>query len=164
MPVRWKLFRIVCLLQMLSASFFTIISLISFFQSFRFAVFIRIILFLLILMLSIIAVSILNNNYPDAPVTGKQKNNFNRLFLLNFIFLIFLFGIFFGDIRQLNFFAGLTGRSIFQLPVRLFISPIINFATLVFQLIILYGLYVLRRELYFNFRSNQFEFEKDQLR
>jgi hypothetical protein len=163
MPVRWKLFRIVCLLQMLSASFFTIVSLISFFQSFRFAVFIRVVLFLLILMLSIIAVNILNSNYPDVPVTGRQKNNFNRLFLLNFIFLIFLFGILFGDIRQLNFFSGLTGRRVFQLPLRLFTEPAINFITLVFQLIILYGLYVLRRELYINFRNKQFEFEKDQL-
>ncbi|HLG39027.1 MAG TPA: hypothetical protein VI461_05125 [Chitinophagaceae bacterium] len=163
MPIRWKLFTIVCLLQMLSASFFTIISLISFFQSFRFAIFIRIILFLLILMLSIMAVSIVNNNYPDVPVTGRQKNNFNRLFMLNFIFLIFLFGIIFSGIRQLNFFAGLTGRHAWELPFRLLITPLINFATLIFQLIILYGLYALRRELYINFRTKQFEFEKDQL-
>jgi hypothetical protein len=162
MPLKWKLFRIICLLQMLSASFFTIMSLITFFQVFTLAVFIRLILFLLVLLLSVFSVNLLNNNYPDVPVAGRQKTHFNRLFLLNFIFLIFLFGIVFGDIRHLRFYADLMGAGIFKLPLRLLITPVIDFATLVFQFIILYGLYLLRNELYFNFRNKQFEFEKDQ--
>lgn len=162
MPLRWKLFRIVCILQMLGSSVFAIMALIYFFESNSFSAFIGIVLFLLIFLQTILAVNIINNNYPDTPVTGKQKTNFNRLFLLNFLFLVFLFGIIFAEYRGLNTTAELIGKSIFDLPFQLFAYLIGSVITLVFQLIILYGLYSLRRELYFNFMKKQFDFEKDQ--
>ena len=58
MPVRWKLFRIICILQMLSASVYTIMALIRFFEIGSFSAFIRILLFLLIFLLTILAVNI----------------------------------------------------------------------------------------------------------
>jgi hypothetical protein len=162
MPVRWKLFRIVCILQMLAASVFAIMALIRFFEAGNFSAFIRIVLYLLIFLQTILAVNIINNNYPDTPVTGKQKTNFNRLFLLNFLFLVFLFGIVFSEYRQLNALAQLTGKSILELPFEWFIYLIIHLIVLIFQFIILYGLYQLRRELYFNFMKKEFDFEKNQ--
>ena len=164
MPVRWKLFRIVCILQMLGSSVFAIMTLISFFETSSFSAFIGILLYLLIFLQTILAVNIINNNYPDTPVTGKQKTNFNRLFLLNFLFLVFLFGIIFAEYRALNSIAEFTGKSIFDLPLQLFPNLIGSIVTLIFQLIILYGLYSLRRELYFNFMKKQFDFEKDALK
>ena len=162
MPARWKLFRIVCILQMLTASVLMIMALIHFFELACFSAFIATLLFLLIFLETILAVSILNNNYPNVPVTGKQKTNFNRLFLLNFLFLVFLFGIIFAEYRQLNELAKFIDRPLFKLPFEMFISIIVNIAVLVFQFIILYGLYQLRRELYFNFMKREFDFEKDQ--
>lgn len=162
MPLSWKLFRVVCILQMLSASSLGILALIRFFDDGSFSAFIRILLFLLIFLLTILAVNILNNNYPDVPVAGKQKTSFNRLFLLNFLFLVFLFSIVFAEYRQLNTLAGLTHKPVLKLPFEMFIAVIISFITLAFQFIILYGLYQLRRELYFNFMKKEFEFEKDQ--
>ena len=163
MPARWKLFRIVCILQMLAASAFMIMGLIQFFDGARFSAFISIILFLLIFLQSILAINILNNNYPNVPVTGRQKTNFNRLFLLNFLFLVFLFGMIFAEYRQLNKLAEFINRPVLKLPVEIFASIISDLIILVFQFIILYGLYQLRRELYVNFRKKEFDFEKDQV-
>ena len=147
---------------MLASSFFTITALISFIESISFTAFVRVVLFLFIFLLTILAVNILNKNYPDVPVAGKQKTSFNRLFLFNFLFLVFLFGIIIAEYRQLNALSALIGRSLFNLPFKLLISPIINMVMLIFQFIILYGLYLLRRELYFNFMKKEFEFEKHQ--
>jgi hypothetical protein len=160
MPLRWKLFWGVCFLQMLSSSFFTIRTLIDFFKNGTFGNFISIVLFLLIFLQCILAISILNNNYPDVPVAGKQKTNFNRLFLFNFIFLVFLFGVIFAEYRQLKFLADFTFRTVFDLPFKAFTPLLINLSTLIFQFIIFYGLYELRRELYDNFMKKQFEFEQ----
>ena len=162
MSIRWQLFRIVCLLQMLASSFFTITALISFIESISFAAFVRVVLFLFIFLLTILAVNILNKNYPDVPVAGKQKTSFNRLFLFNFLFLVFLFGIIIAEYRQLNALSALIGKPLFNLPFEFLISPIVNVVMLIFQLIILYGLYLLRRELYINFIKKEFEFEKHQ--
>jgi hypothetical protein len=148
---------------MLSASVLMIMGLIGFFTSGTLGGFLSIILFLFIFLLTILAINILNNNYPNVPITGRQKTNFNRLFLINFLFLVFLFAMIFAEYRALNELAKLINRPLFKLPFEMFISVISAVVTLIFQLIILYGLYQLRRELYFNFIKKEFDFEKDQL-
>lgn len=162
MSTRWQLFRIVCLLQMLASSFYTITALISFIETISFTAFVRLVLFLFIFLLTILAVNILNKNYPDIPVAGKQKTSFNRLFLFNFFFLVFFFGIIIAEYRQLNALAKLISRPLFNLPLEFLIPPVIYMVMLIFQLTILYGLYQLRRELYINFMKKEFEFEKYQ--
>jgi hypothetical protein len=147
---------------MLAASVFAIMALIRFFESGSFSSFIRILLYLIIFLQTILAVNIINNNFPDTPVTGRQKTNFNRLFLLNFLFLVFLFGLVFAECRQLNALTQITGKSIFELPFEWCMFLVIHITMLIFQFIILYGLYQLRRELYFNFMKKEFDFEKNQ--
>src|SRR6185503_4604926 len=90
-------------------------SLFDFFRSPSFADVFKLLLFLLTIMLSILAVNTLNNNYPDTPVTGTQKKNFNRVFLLNFIFLAVLFGLIIGEYRQVSEIATLFNKSILEL-------------------------------------------------
>jgi hypothetical protein len=162
MSLKWKLFRIVCILQMLIASAFTIMGVIHFFKYPGFSSFIAVILYLVIFLQTVLAVNIINNNYPNVPVTGTQKTNFNRLYLLNFLFLVFLFGMIFAEYRELNQVSVVINKPLFELPVEMFYSIISDIVVLVFQFIILYGLYELRRELYFNFMKKQFDFEKDQ--
>jgi len=130
-------------------------------ESSRISELISVLLFLLIFLQTILALKLLNNNYPDVPVTGKQKTNFNRLFLLNFLFLVFLFGIIFAELRGLNEISTLIGKPILDLPFQFFIYGLSIIVVLIFQLIILYGLYSLRRELYANFMKKEFDFEKD---
>jgi hypothetical protein len=159
MPVNWILYRIVCILQMTSAAFILMSTLFTSFDNVSFSTIARLALFLLIILLAIFAVNTLNKNYPDTPITGPQKKTFNRLFLLNFVFLAFLFGFTIAEFRLMNQLAVITERSIFSLPFRVFITPLVYVLTLIFQFIILYGLYVLRRVLYTNFMKGKFEFE-----
>jgi hypothetical protein len=84
------------------------------------------------------------------------------LFLLNFLFLFVLFCILFIEIRAAKLIIGISHKPVLELSYELFINLIGIIVTLVFQFIILYGLYSLRNELYLNFMKKQFEFEKDQ--
>jgi hypothetical protein len=161
MPVKWKIYRVVCIVQMMAAAIFAIISVINFFQDGGLGELMRILLFVFIFLLTILALNILNNNYPDVPVTGRQKTAFNRLFLLNFLFLTFLFGIVFAEYRELQMLADLISKNIFSLPFEIFLPVLVSLGLLAFQFVILYGLYQLRRELYMNFLKKEFEFEKE---
>ncbi len=161
MTTTWLLFRIICLLQMLATVFFSFTSLISFFQYGRFYFVFETIAFILMASLAIFALSLISSNYPDKPVTGKQKSAFNWLFLINFLLLAFLFGLLFSSYRSVKAAAQLTGISITELPFRVWLTPVLFATILVFQFIILYGLYILRRLLYLNYLSaSEFEFEQ----
>jgi hypothetical protein len=146
---------------MMAATFILFTSLIDFFNSPGFSDIARLLLFLLVMLLAIFAVNTLNTNYPDTPVAGRQKKLFNRLFLLNFIFLAFLFGFVFAELRFVNSFASLTGKPFYRLPFIILMTAITYGVILIFQFIILYGLYNLRRLLYANFMKRKFEFENN---
>ena len=104
------------------------------------------------------AVTILSRNYPESPLEGSQKKNFNRLFIANFLFLAVHFGIMFSEYRDLKTLDAYSNNA---LSLRFWL-PFINYAImLIFQFIILTGLYFLRVELYKNFMQKKFEFERD---
>jgi hypothetical protein len=157
-----QLFRIVCLLQMLVTVFYGFISLSNFIRIGRFYFMLEAIFFLLIAALAILGISLLHTNYPDKPVAGKQKSIFNWLFLFNFLLLAFLFGLFFSEYRQLNLLREYGGRRVISLPFKVLTPLFISLGLLIFQFIILYGLFTLRRELFLNYiRDKQFEFEEE---
>jgi hypothetical protein len=159
MSFGWKIFRLICVLQMTISALILFSTLFDFFRNPSFGDVFKLLLFLLTIMLSILAVNTLNNNYPDTPVTGNQKKNFNRLFLLNFIFLAVLFGLIIAEYRQVSEIAELFNRQILQLRFSYYVTLLGYVAVLIFQFVILYGLYELRRILYMNFRKKKFEFE-----
>src|SRR5688572_20213208 len=159
MPASWKWFRILCFFQVTISALLLCIAFIRFIQYPSFGGVFRMLLFLLILLLAVFAINLLNNNYPDDPVTGNQKTTFNRLFLLNFIFLSVLFGLIFGEFSSAKRLAYLLHTSVFSLPFRIVSMLLIYLVTLIFQFIILFGLYSLRRLLYENFRKRKFDFE-----
>ncbi|MEI9807383.1 MAG: hypothetical protein WDO16_05585 [Bacteroidota bacterium] len=100
MPVKWKVYRIICVVQMLAAAVFAIISLVNFFQTGSLGDILRLVLFVFIFLLTILAVNIVNNNYPDVPVTGKQKTNFNSFSCLISFSLFLCSGSFFPTIKS----------------------------------------------------------------
>ena len=155
------LFRLVCFLQMLATVFLTFTSLIDLFRSGRFYFFLQSAFFMLMASLAIMGLSLLSSNYPDKPVIGRQKAIFNWLFLLNFLLIAFLFGLVFAEFNQLSAIASLFDKPVFDLPFQLLVTFFVNVAILLFQLFILYGLYVLRRQLYINSYNKQFEFERE---
>ena len=160
MSVKWKFFGLICVLQLLATAFFSITSFINLLQLGLFYFLLQTIAFVLMTRLTILALNILNNNYPDVPVGGRQKNIFNWLFLLNFLLLAFLFGLVIAEYKNLKALTNLLDRSIFSLPFKWLLPFFIYSIILVFQFIILYGLYAIRIELYRNFMKKQFEFEE----
>jgi len=161
MSIGKHLFRIVCFLQMLITCYLGFIALTNFIRLGRFYYALETVCFILIASLAILALTLLNTNYPDKPVMGRQKSVFNWLFLINFLLLSFLFGLFFSEYRILNESRQFGGRVVISLPFNTLLPLLTALAILIFQLIILFGLYNLRRELYFNYRRREFEFEKD---
>ncbi|MEO5562454.1 MAG: hypothetical protein ABIR18_03445 [Chitinophagaceae bacterium] len=159
MSIGWKLYRFACILQMTMAAFIMLMTLLDFFRQASFGAVFKLVLFLLITLLAIFAVNILNNNYPDTPITGSQKKTFNRLFLLNFIFLAVLFGLLIAEFRVLQSAARLLNISFFEFSFRFLMMFFAYVLMLIFQFVILYGLYDLRRLLYVNFMKRKFEFE-----
>jgi len=159
MSLKWKLLGLICILQLLATAYFSIKSLITLFQVNSLFFLFQSVVFVLMSWLSTLTINILNNNYPDKPISGGQKRTFNWLFLLNFLLLSFLFGMVFADYGRLRSIAALIKRSIFSLPFSLLIPLLVNLTLLIFQFIILYSLYSLRRVIYRNFMSKQFEFE-----
>ncbi|MEP7372370.1 MAG: hypothetical protein ABI675_03205 [Chitinophagaceae bacterium] len=160
MPLRWKIFRIICIVQLIAASVNLLQKIFYFFLHISFGNIAGILLFIAIILLCILGINLVNNNYPEEPVQDKQKKIFNRLFLLNFILLSFLFGFIIAEMRSLNQFAFAIGKSFIEIPFGLFLMLLVYLFMLIFQLIILYGLYQLRLELYSNFMKRKFEFEK----
>ena len=160
MPLRWKLFRLVCVLQILLVvgiggySFIMI-----FFSGSRFYYFFNAIAFVMMMLLANLGLSVLTNNYPDEPIVDAQKSRFNWLFLLNFLLISFSSAHIVAEYRSLNEFS-VFSESITRLPIKLLGPLILYLFIFVFHLIILYGLFFLRREIYANYLQKKFEFEK----
>jgi len=159
MPIRWKIFRLICIVQILVASVNLLEALANLFLHLSFVSIVGLVLFVAIMLLCILGINLVNHNYPEEPVQDRQKKAFNRLFLLNFLFLAFLFGFVFREYREIRDFTIMTGKDFPDLPFSLFIMLIVYVWMLIFQLVILYGLYRLRLELFANFMKRKFEFE-----
>jgi hypothetical protein len=159
MSLSWKLYRIVCFFQTVIAAYIMLTALLSFVQYPSFSDAARVLLFLLVMMLSIFAINTLNNHYPDIPIEAGQKKVYNRLFLINFLLLALFFGFVFAEYRVLIRFMRLIDKTLLYAPFTSYISFVTYTISLIFQLIILSGLYKLRFLLYDNFRKKKFDFE-----
>ena len=160
MKFGWKLFRIVCFLQLLTSVLYGFIALISTFREGDLNYLIQAAAFFLMAWFAGFAVQTLNEHYPDVPVSGKTKSTFNWLFLLNFLLLAFLFGLLIREYRALEKIAVLINRKVWNLPSEMFTELIAYTAMLVFQILILYGMYSLRVLLFRNYHKKTFEFEE----
>jgi cytochrome bd-type quinol oxidase subunit 2 len=112
---------------------------------------------------SIITFSISNNYFPDKIIEGRRKKNFNRIFLINFLLISFLFGLVFRDYKdyrnavKLSHVFAVTGN---YLPLVSYLSSFIfSCALLLFHFSILYGHYWMRRYINNNANRKQFDFE-----
>src|SRR5437016_4358894 len=88
----WKIFRVVCIVQLLLVAFQGMFSISRLF--YRHSIFlsmIEIITYTLVFLFVYQGLSLLNYNYPDVPLSPKQKRSFNGLFIINFLLIAFLF-------------------------------------------------------------------------
>ena len=152
------LLRIICIIQLILAVFQCFFSLIGFLSG-QFVFLFQAIAFGLIALLPIFTIVLIGNNFPDKIVAGKQKKNFNRIFLVNFLLIAFLFGFFFKDLRHVQTIAKATATPLYQLHIFFLDGLLISFVMLVFHFFILYGLYWLRNHINYNASRKQFDFE-----
>lgn len=155
------LLRIVCIIQLILAVFQCFFSLIGLLSG-QFIFLLQAIAFALIALLPIFTFILIGNNFPDKIIAGKQRKNFNRIFLINFLMIAFLFGFFFRDLRHVQAIVKGTDLSIFQLNIFFLGGLIISFIMLLFHFFILYGLYWLRSHINYNATRKQFDFEMQQ--
>ena len=146
--------RIICIVQILIVIFKCLASLVGLVGG-EFVFLIQAIAFALITALPVFTFIISNNNFPDKPIVGKLKKNFNRLFLINVVLISFLFGFIFKDYKQVVSLSDKLGKPFSVFFIDFFISII----TLLFHFAILYGLYWLRSHINNNTSSKQFDFE-----
>ncbi len=146
--------RIICIIQILIAISKCFVSLFGLIGG-EFVFLLQAIAFALIAALPIFTFIISNKNFPDKPIEGKLKKNFNRLFLINVLLLSLIFGFVFKDYKQAMSLSDKLGQ---PYPF-LFIDFTISIIMLVFHFAILFGLYWLRSHINNNTSSKQFDFE-----
>jgi len=149
--------RIVCVIQMLIAIFQSLFSFTGLLLNGEFIFLLQAIAFALIAALPVFTFIIFNNNFPDKLIEGRLKRNFNRLFLINFLLISFLFGFVFMDYKQAIHLSEITGT--YRPYIEFFIPFIVSCTMLIFHFSILYGLYWLRRHINNNNGQKQFDFE-----
>ena len=147
----WKLFRVVCIIQMIVVSLELILSVGGLFSQkfFFYSVFSTLIYFVILVFLYQ-GLSLINYNYPDTPLSPRQKKSFNWLFLLNFLLIAFLFGQIVNEWRTtIPIWKILSGAG---LSDYLFYGYSFLIANLlfIFHIIFLGGMYNLRRLIYQN--------------
>jgi hypothetical protein len=148
LSVSWKLFRIICILQLILIVCQGAMYIGSLFYAGTAAYsFLVIALFTIIWIFVYQGLSILNYNYPATPLTVKQKRYFNWLFLLNFLLIAFLFA------RLVNVWwvvpVLFMNETVHAVNLFWFITPfLLSFLTFIFHMILLAGFFMLRRTIH----------------
>src|SRR5688572_21754497 len=89
----WKVYKAICIIQLILVALELMFSIAALFYGKN--IFVRVtetVSYSIMLIFLYQGFSLLNDNYPDTPLTASQKKRFNLLFLLNFLFIAILFG------------------------------------------------------------------------
>lgn len=151
LPLKWKLFRVLCILQMILAGFHGALWIHSLLRANGgILAILGISVFGTMLYYLYMGLSIINYNFPDTPLSPRQKKRFNLLFILNFLSIAFVFGTIVSEWRSsrdlLNFIRPHNATGYF-FALLFFMVALILF---VFHLIFLWGMIYMRREIYRN--------------
>jgi hypothetical protein len=151
MTIRWKLFRIICIFQLLLVGYGLFNSVFSLFSWHSPVYFLyKTVCYGLILAFMSQTLSILNYNYPDLPLSLRQKRAFNMLYLLNMLMIAFLFAQLISEWRLLKLVWPWLKEGNTKPAYRFiaFFSLSITLLNFLLHFIFLGGAYRLRRVLY----------------
>lgn len=152
-------FRIICILQLVLSIYFSFFNLSGILTDLNIAFILQSLAFGIIALLPLLSIRLINNNYPDKPIEGRQKKNFNRIFLSNLLMTVFLFASVFSDIKIVYALSIFSEASFYKLDFIFLLSLIISSVMLIFHFIIMYGLYRLRNHITGKTTTRQFDFE-----
>lgn len=153
----WKLFRIICILQMVSVAFQWMLSVSSLFYGSSFLYHaIAVLVYSIVFLFVYSGLSLLNDNYPDTPLSDRQRRRFNWLFLLNVLFVAYLFG------QVVNYWRAVWPYLDRQYPSRtgylsLLPYPLMVLCIFIFHMVFLAGMFRLRRVIYRNTMNNWYQ-------
>jgi hypothetical protein len=100
----WKLFRLLCIVQLILVAFQGVRSFgLLFTRESTLLYFVKTVAYTMVFLFVYHGLSILNYNYPDQPLSAKQKRVFNLLYLVNFILIAFLFAQVLNDWWMVRF-------------------------------------------------------------
>ncbi len=151
MPIRWKIFKAIAVLQLIFVTFKTFTSFAALFFAERF-LFPILDIFTYGLMLAFVTLgfTVVNYNFPETPLSTTRKRWFNYLFLLNFLLIAVLFAKAITDWGWVNV---ITEREFVSLGTsKIYYYFLLFHSTLIFliHLYLIYSMYKLRKEIYSN--------------
>jgi hypothetical protein len=159
----WKLFRFCCIIQMVLVALLLVLGVRGiFYRSKIIFPITEVLAYGTIFFFVYMGLSLLNYNYPDTPLTPRQRRHFNWLFLVNFLLVAYLFGQLISEWRRvIPWITLVEGR--FLNYFSLLTMLIMNFVIFILQLVFLGGMFQLRRVIHQNTVNNwynQFDDEK----
>lgn len=152
--------RIICAIQLVITVYSSFFSLAAMFTDGGLSYLLQAIAFAIIATLPIRVFMVLGNNYPNKPLEGKEKKNFNRVFLINVALISFLLAFVIRDYREaVRLSKILVVGAPYQSPLSYYYDFIVSLSMLVIHLCILYCLFWLRKQINHNAYKKQFDFE-----
>ena len=152
----WKFFRVICIVQLILVAFNGIFSISNLLFTRHILVsLVNIAAYTLVFLFVYHGLSILNYNYPDVPLSQKQKRSFNILYLINFILISFLF----AQVVNSRWIAGYALSADFIKKYWFWLTVQFVFPWLIFiiHLVVLIGMFGLRRTIYQNTINTWYE-------
>ena len=152
MPIRWKIFKAIAVLQLIFVTFKAFTSFAGlFFEAGLFFSILDILTYGLMLAFVTLGFSVVNYNFPETPLSVSRKRWFNYLFLLNFLLVAVLFAKAINEWELVGMFnarefVSASGTS------KIYYYFLLAHNTLIFllHLYFLYSMYRLRKEIYSN--------------
>jgi hypothetical protein len=153
----WKIFRIICICQLVLVAFQGMLSISSLLSGKSIVMhIIEIIVYALVFIFVYEGLSMLNYNYPDIPLSPKQKRSFNLLYLINFLSIAFLFARVVNTWWIVPFLLETSNLNMYNW---FYITVLFLFAWLIFivHLVFLAGMFKLRRLIHQNTLNGWYE-------
>lgn len=153
----WKIFRIICICQLVLVAFQGMLSISSLLSGKSIVMhIIEIIVYALVFIFVYEGLSMLNYNYPDIPLSPKQKRSFNILYLINFLSIAFLFARVVNTWWIVPFLLETSNLNMYNW---FYITVLFLFAWLIFiiHLVFLAGMFKLRRLIHQNTLNGWYE-------
>ena len=151
--------RVICAIQLVITIYTSFFLLTVLATGGGFTYFLQAVAFAFIAALPVRVFLVLRNNYPDNVIEGKEKRNFNRVFLINVLLITFLLGFVIRDYREAVRLSKIL--TVGAPPSRLtyYYDFITSLSMLIIHLCILYALFWLRKQINLNVNNKQFDFE-----
>src|SRR5688500_5533438 len=136
LPRRWKIFRMICILQAIFAGFAAGLSFLYFMRMFEFIWLFNTLCFTSITLFASLGMSMVVNNYPDTLLSAPQKRYFNFQYIFNLLLISFIIAHIYSQ-RWLLGLIGLDFNLSFFQTLWIYLPLIVFVLMLFFQLRIL---------------------------